>query len=288
MEEHNEKTPSSSRQMSPENVNEILDKMLKLQEKGKKPSFLKKTVYIVSSICVVILVVFVCLVIYKNNFSTESVLSSLLAFFSIFISVFFYFKADETSSKFYDSSYKFMKDISVTLGKIEERFGEKLNSLSDKVSHLDRESKEATEEIEDKQEDKDRIINELMEKANLSEEQRLNYKRTLEKKDQEIEQLQMCRMRAEREAFRLRHKMEQLSAPAKLITQDDSFSGETVQMDVPPQVLKYMLEHKILPDGVSYRTRKILRANEVIDSDDNINIENLIRFMGKLGQTYFY
>ena len=43
-----------------------------------------------------------------------------------------------------------MKDISVTLGKIEERFGEKLNSLNDKVSHLDRISNETSEEIEEK------------------------------------------------------------------------------------------------------------------------------------------
>ena len=81
------------------------------------------------------------------SFSLESILSTLLAFFSIFISIFFYFKADETSTNFYDSSYKFMKDISVTLGKIEERFGEKLNSLNDKVSHLDRISNETSEEI---------------------------------------------------------------------------------------------------------------------------------------------
>lgn len=279
MEDYKKKNPSSSHNLSPENANEILDKMLKLQEKEKKPSFLKKTIYIVVAICVIILVIFVCLVIYKNNFTIESILSTLLAFFSIFISVFFYFKADETSSKFYDSSYKFMKDISVTLGKIEERFGEKLNSLSDKVSHLDRESKEVAEEIEDKQEDKDRIINELMEKANLSEDERLNYKKTLERKDQEIEQLQLCRMRAEREASRLRHKMEQLSASDKLLTQDGVFSDATVQMGIPSQVLRYMLENRSLPDGVSPRIKRILRVNEIIDSDDNINIEKLVRFL---------
>ena len=67
----------------------------------------------------------------------------------------------------YDSSYKFMKDISVTLGKIEERFGEKLNSLNDKVSHLDRISNETSEEIEDKKYDRDNLLNELMESQHL-------------------------------------------------------------------------------------------------------------------------
>lgn len=287
MNNRSENAQSSSQKMSTENISEILDKMLKFQEKEKKPSFFKKTICIVASICVVIFVIFICIIIYKNNFTTESILSTLLAFFSIFISVFFYFKADETSSKFYDSSYKFMKDISVTLGKIEERFGEKLNSLSDKVSHLDRESKAATEEIEDKQEDKDRIINELMEKANLSEAERSEYKKMLESKDQEIEQLRMYRMRAEREASRLRHKMDQLSSPAKYATPEDNFADTIIQTGISPQMLKYILENRCLPEDISPRTRKVLRANEVINPDGDINIENLARFMERLEQRYY-
>lgn len=287
MNNRSENAQSSSQKMSTENISEILDKMLKLQEKEKKPSFFKKTICIVASICVVIFVIFICVIIYKNNFTTESILSTLLAFFSIFISVFFYFKADETSSKFYDSSYKFMKDISVTLGKIEERFGEKLNSLSDKVSHLDRESKAATEEIEDKQEDKDRIINELMEKANLSEAERSEYKKMLESKDQEIEQLRMYRMRAEREASRLRHKMDHLSSPAKYAMPEDNFADTVIQTGISPQVLKYMLENRRLPEEISPRTRNILRVNEVINPDGDINIENLLRFMERQEQRYY-
>ena len=100
-----------------ENLSEILDKLLVLQEQAKEPSFLRKTIYVVAGIISLIFVGLLCVTIYKNSFSVESILSTLLAFFSIFISVFFYFKADETSSKFYDSSYRFMKDISVTLGK---------------------------------------------------------------------------------------------------------------------------------------------------------------------------
>ena len=180
-----------------------------------------------------------------------------------------------------------MKDISVTLGKIEERFGEKLNSLSDKVSHLDRESKAATEEIEDKQEDKDRIINELMEKANLSEAERSEYKKMLESKDQEIEQLRMYRMRAEREASRLRHKMDQLSSPAKYATPEDNFADTIIQTGISPQMLKYILENRRLPEDLSPRTRKVLRANEVINPDGDINIENLARFMERLEQRYY-
>ena len=74
-----------------------------------------------------------------------------------------------------------MKDVSVALGKIEERFGEKLNSLNDKVSHLDNvSSEEAVQDLriayrwQVMKDDKDKIINELMDKANLDEEEKQN------------------------------------------------------------------------------------------------------------------
>ena len=81
MNNRSENAQSSSQKMSTENISEILDKMLKLQEKEKKPSFFKKTICIVASICVVIFVIFICIIIHKNNFTTESILSTLLAFF---------------------------------------------------------------------------------------------------------------------------------------------------------------------------------------------------------------
>ena len=42
MNNRSENAPSSSQKMSTENISEILDKMLKLQEKEKKPSFFQK------------------------------------------------------------------------------------------------------------------------------------------------------------------------------------------------------------------------------------------------------
>ena len=127
-----------------------------------------------------------------------------MAFFSIFISIFFYFKADETSTNFYKSSYDIMKDVSVTLGKIEERFGEKLNSLNDKVSHLDKVSSEKSEEIQEQKEDKDKIINELMDKANLDDKAKKRYRQQLAEKEHQIETLKRQQFDARREADLLR------------------------------------------------------------------------------------
>lgn len=190
------------------NLNEILDKMILLKEGKQEISFLRKTIYIVVSICVVMFVGLMCICIYKNNFTIESILATMLAFFSIFISIFFYFKADETSTRFYDSSYKFMKDISVTLGKIEERFGEKLNSLNDKVSHLDNISSEKSEEIQEQKDDKDKIINELMDKAHLDEEEKAKYRKQLEENERQIEILKREQFRAQGEAAQLRRTMD--------------------------------------------------------------------------------
>lgn len=186
---------------------EILNKMLEIEKEKKKTNPIKITICIVGGIGSVMFIAILCYSILKSDVALDSILSTLLAFFSIFISIFFYFKADETSTSFYNSSYEFMKDISVTLGKIEERFGEKLNSLNDKVSHLDRISSEAGEEIEDKKDDKASIINDLMDKANLSEEERNKYKKELEEKDNEIEWLRKNKFRAEREARILRRRI---------------------------------------------------------------------------------
>ena len=269
---------------SRKDIGEILDKLLLLKEKEKDPSFLRKTIYVVSAISFLSFVILICFSIYKNNFTSESILSTLLAFFSIFISVFFYFKADETSTNFYDSSYKFMKDISVTLGKIEERFGEKLNSLNDKVSHLDLESKQATKEIEDKQEDKDRIINELLEKESLTKEEREGYKKEIERKDNEISQLQSYRLKAEKEAAMLRRRIERLSVKfGDDSDTDDIYSKVPYKLNgLNRKILETIIETGQLPKNISLRSRDTLRRLGCIDSNGEINLEVLIRLIKSL------
>lgn len=240
-----------------EYINDLVEQKLKNQTKFTEPSFFEKTLCIVGSICIIILVIFICIIIYKNNFTAESILSTLLAFFSIFISIFFYFKADETSSKFYDSSYKFMKDNSVTLGKIEERFGEKLNNLNDKVSHLDEKSKEAEEQIENKQEDKDRLIDELFEKANLSEAQRKKYKDDLDNKDDEIEKLRIQRINAEREANFLRKKMSNFPIQEKIFIKDPYYNEYNDSIDnFATELNQYLQNNKKISNEFSFTSKK--------------------------------
>ena len=181
----------NNRRNSPDfgDINTVLDKMIQLEKSKNKVSVYKVILLIAGCIAMLVLLIALCMIFYKNHFSFESLLSLLLAFFSIFISIFFYFKADETSNKFYDSSYDFMKDVSVTLGKIEERFGEKLNNLNDKVSHLSIAKEEKAEELQNVEDEKQKMIEELLDKAKMNEKQREEYVTRLKEKELEADSL---------------------------------------------------------------------------------------------------
>ena len=69
-------------------------------------------------------------------------------------------------------------------------------------------SSEKSEEIQEQKDDKDKIINELMDKANLDEEAKKKYRRQLEENEYQIEKLKKEQFRTQREADRLRQKME--------------------------------------------------------------------------------
>ncbi len=203
-----EKKRESVDEIQENNIMDVLNKLLELEKEKHKTSLIKITVCVVGGIGTVMFIGLLCYRLVKTDFSFDSILSTLLAFFSIFISIFFYFKADETSTNFYKSSYDIMKDVSVTLGKIEERFGEKLNSLNDKISHLDSISSEKSEEIQEQKDDKDKIINELMDKANLNEKEKEEYRKQLAENERQIEYLKREQYMARREADRLRLRME--------------------------------------------------------------------------------
>lgn len=230
-------------------INQILDKMLELKSSEENISFRKRCIIRTGCIGALIVVATLCVMLYKNNFSIESLISLLLAFFSIFISVFFYFKADEASNRFYDTSYNFMKDVSVTLGKIEERFGEKLNSINDKISHLAKEQYEKQEELENAEDGKQAIIEDLMQKAKLSDEEREEYNKKLSRQDRQIMILKQELMRLSNIEKRMR---EASNSPKEL---RDYFNQRELQVieNIPfskwPETLKNKYE-KILSSEV--------------------------------------
>jgi len=121
-----------------------------------------------------------------QSFSFTDLLSVLLAFFAIALSAAFYFKANDSSSLFYDNSYKFTKDMSEILGRIEAGFGEKLknidegyNGLRDKFDNFPFDIKAAKEEekkeeehIKNQENEREKIIIDLMEKARVADDEK--------------------------------------------------------------------------------------------------------------------
>ena len=168
-----------------ESINDILDKLLELNNERQKPSLLKIIFCTTGCVMATIILVLLCFTIYTNDFDIDSLLSLLLAFFSIFISVFFYIKASDTSNKFYDNSYSFTKDISVTLGKIEERFGEKLNTINDKMTIFSSQKMMKTEELNSAEDEKQKLIDELLEKTQLQNADKELFKKQLYDKERE-------------------------------------------------------------------------------------------------------
>lgn len=161
----------------------------------------------VQAICTVLFVFFILLKFYSSTFTVDfsTLLSIVLAVFSIWLSATFYFKATETSNRFYENTYSHSKDIATLLVKIESGFGEKLDNLRDNYSSIDsrmngyiknpiekeRESieskmSEATEEIEKIKLSKDEIINGLILKANLAEKDKEDIKLKLQEKENNL------------------------------------------------------------------------------------------------------
>lgn len=135
-----------------------------------------------------------------SKFNYSDLLSLCISLFAIGISIEFYFKASDTSNKFYDNTYKFTKDISETIGRMEERFGERLKHMDEGYTRIldrgfnpttdlkNREQeieKEKTELVE-KINENEAIISQLIESNELSKEDKKQYLDELNKSAQEM------------------------------------------------------------------------------------------------------
>ena len=148
-----------------------------------------------------------------ETFTFTDLLSVLLAFFAIALSAAFYFKATDSSTLFYDNTYKFTKDVSEILGRIEAGFGEKLkhidegqNGLRDKFDKMPFDIQEAKEEEKQEEEniklqekERNKIILDLMEKARVAGEDKDELLAELEKHSKELDHSRMELRRLQRE-----------------------------------------------------------------------------------------
>jgi Skp family chaperone for outer membrane proteins len=142
-----------------------------------------------------------------SNFNFSDLLSLTLAIFAIALSVAFYFKATDTSNKFYDNTFKFTKDISEILGRIEAGFGERLRHLdegytglrdkfdggvqvsAEEIESTKKELEEEKNKLKKERTEKNEILSSLMKKAKLSATEKEEVLEKLENKEKEISHL---------------------------------------------------------------------------------------------------
>jgi len=94
----------------------------------------------VKAVCTIVLTLVLAVKIYitPTSFTVDfpTLLSLLLALFSVVLASLFYFKATDTSNTFYDNTYKFTTDVAQLLAKIESGFGERLRHLDEGYSSM--------------------------------------------------------------------------------------------------------------------------------------------------------
>ncbi|MFD0976190.1 hypothetical protein [Salinimicrobium gaetbulicola] len=145
------------------------------------------------------------------NFQFTDFLSIILALFAVWISINFYHKNNEASAKFYNNTYTFTKDISENLGRIEERFGEKLESLKeenkslssrveryysngsskkDDIEKEEKKEKEIQEKLKSELNEKDELLNELVQKYQIAEKDKEEFLERINQKNEEVQKLE--------------------------------------------------------------------------------------------------
>lgn len=254
-----------------DNAEELINKILKLQEREERASSRKfaRTITILIGLAVAGLIGYS---VYKNGASTEAVLSTLLAFFSIFMSVLFYFKSDEASKSFYDSSYNFMKDASIMLGRIEERFGAQLSNLNEKITQLNQESRETSEQIYKQEEKRDGIIDELMQKAKLGKEEESTYRKNLKEQDKIIRSLQRQQITTMQNIARLKNGSSVSTLSDSNLTYLDITKRKSEVLDSIDEIL----ETGKMPENISNYVKSLLKTYECVDENGDIHVGNLM------------
>ncbi|HDY8132472.1 TPA: hypothetical protein RQL08_004287 [Vibrio vulnificus] len=151
------------------------------------------------------------------SMDTPTLLSILLALFSVGLSALFYFKATDTSNKFYDNSYKYTKDIAELLVKIESGFGERLKNLDEGyssmrdhiqngrafdsvISETKSNLKAEKEDINKIKQEKEELLKKLFESSKLRTEEKESLAKELDSKEQDLKESQ-------REVARLNKKL---------------------------------------------------------------------------------
>jgi hypothetical protein len=135
-----------------------------------------------------------------SKFDFSDLLALIMGLFAIAISVAFYFKATDTSNKFYDNVYKFTQETSEILGRIEAGFGERLKHLDEGYAGIrerverirvdpvktEQAIKKEEAEVKKREEERKELLEHLASRAKLQENEKEELFKELRQKDREL------------------------------------------------------------------------------------------------------
>ena len=226
-----------------------------------------------------------------SKFSFSELLALILSIFSVWLSVAFYFKASDTSNQFYDNSYKFTKEMSEILGRIEAGFGEKLRHLDegysgirdkfDRMPHygvsISTEVKNEEAEVKKREEEQRELLEHLAKRAKLAEGEKQEIFAKLAEKSEELEQSRL-------ELRHLRRSAEELSPGdrelrSSLLRYVADQVHKATPADLPtnsPQASITRIFRKIRED-LSKDAIRDLRRFDFLDEEGNLTRDAVMR-----------
>lgn len=163
-----------------------------------------------------------------SQFDFSDLLALVLALFAMTVSIAFYFKSTDSSNLFYDNIYNFTQKTSEILGRIEERFGERLKHLDegygriqskfDGISKNPDEIEKQVKETEGKEEkEKEKLeetnkamrdmIDTLAQRAKLQEQEKVDFYENLEKLTFEKDSAQERIREIEEDRDKMQHQL---------------------------------------------------------------------------------
>jgi uncharacterized protein YPO0396 len=130
----------------------------------------------------------------------NDLLTLILGFFSIWLSVSFYHEANKSNSRFYNDTYAFTKDISTILARVETGFGERLKNLAEdqssirssvdvvrsRIEHTKAEVEEQESEVESTSEELRALWNEIIAQSTLPPPERDKLLAQIQEKDEQL------------------------------------------------------------------------------------------------------
>lgn len=235
-----------------------------------------------------------------------TLLSLLLALFSVGLAALFYFKATETSNTFYDNTNNFTKNIAQLLAKMESGFGEKLrnldegySSMRDYLQNSSPKNKEIDEtkqkiagekqEIEKVIEERNKIVSNLLDRAQLAEEEKAQIIKQLSEKEDELtsSQKELSKMNKHLFIERMRKKNDRnfehgLEEDFEVFTLENAIPEIGVESILHPRLSVASCEINLYLDSAPRGYVKDLERHGYFDNGINKSGINFFRKLAKM------